>query len=214
MSSVTPSLTVSTAPVRHLSPPCPKTTVRPDSNGWVPPGTCGYISRPYYPSFTAALVFSAAAAAVLAVYVFTIGRIIRLRRRQPDPSWKNCFVLPGFAVFISTCLLVAYVLRAWGTRYMQVPEFVAFSDTLVLVCPICQSFYSYLYFSGAFASLKLLLFRLYRCSDIISGYSDLCFRLHCVRADDNLFLSQRESHWSHTPGPLMGPHCGPSTSDT
>jgi hypothetical protein len=163
MSSPTLSLMASTVPVKRLSPPCPTTTVRPDVNGWVPPGTCGYISRPYYPSFTAALVFSAAAAGVLAVYAFKIVRISRLRRRQLDPSWKTCLVLPGFAAFISTCLLVAYVLRAFGTRYMQVPEFVAFSDTLVLVCPICQSFN--FDFLSAFASLQLPLFHTRRCSD-------------------------------------------------
>jgi hypothetical protein len=163
MKSLALALMASGAPVKHLSSPCPTTTIRPDVNGWVPPGTCGYISRPYYPSFTAALVFSAAAAAVLAVFASKIVRISRLRRRQPDLSWRNCFVLPGFAAFLSTCLLVAYVLRAFGTRYMQVPEFVAFSDTLVLVCPICQSFD--FDFPSAFASLKPLPSHTYRCSD-------------------------------------------------
>jgi hypothetical protein len=136
MLSITPSLTVSTSLVKSLPSLCPVTTIRPDSNGWVPIGTCGYISRPYYPSFAAALVFSAAAVAVLAGFTF---RIVRHRRRRQDLSWQNDLLLPVFAAFISTCLLVAYVVRAIGTRYQQMPGFVAVSDTLILICPICQS---------------------------------------------------------------------------
>jgi hypothetical protein len=136
MLSATPSLTVSTSLVKTLPSLCPVTTIRPDSNGWVPIGTCGYISRPYYPSFAAALVFSTAAAAVLAGFAI---RIVHHRRRRPDLLWQNDLFLPVFAAFTSTCLLAAYLSRTFGTKYQQVPEFVAFSDTLVLVCPICQS---------------------------------------------------------------------------
>jgi hypothetical protein len=138
---MTPSLTVSTRVVLSNPSPCPTTTIRPDANGWVPPGTCGYISRPYYPSFTVALVFSAAAATVLARFALIMVRTVRYRRRFPDqnhPSWRNFLLLLAFAFLISTCLLVAYVLRAVGTRHQQLPEFVAFSDTLILICPICQ----------------------------------------------------------------------------
>ncbi|KAF2439296.1 hypothetical protein P171DRAFT_421748 [Karstenula rhodostoma CBS 690.94] len=97
---------------------CPTTTVKPDANGWVPPGTCGYISRPYYPSFVAALVFCAAAVLVLLGFS------------------GHSLSLPWIGALVATCLLAAYILRAFGTIYQQVPEFVAFSDTLVLVCPI------------------------------------------------------------------------------
>lgn len=41
--------TVTMRPTFHDPTPraCPFTTMQPDANGWVPPGTCGYISRPY-----------------------------------------------------------------------------------------------------------------------------------------------------------------------
>lgn len=121
---------------------CPATTVTPDANGWVPPGTCGYLSRPYYPSFLAALLFSAAAAAVLAGFVLVgvrAGRSHQERLREKSaPSWKD-YILPWCGVLLAACLLAAYVLRALGTRHMQVAEFVAVSDTLVLMCPLCVS---------------------------------------------------------------------------
>jgi hypothetical protein len=81
-------------------------------------------------------VTTAAAAAVLAGFAI---RIVHHRRRRPDLLWQNDLFLPVFAAFTSTCLLAAYLSRTFGTKYQQVPEFVAFSDTLVLVCPICQS---------------------------------------------------------------------------
>jgi hypothetical protein len=122
---------------------CPTTTVAPDANGWVPPGTCGYISRPYYPSFVAALIFCAAAVLVLLGYLLLIFRSAsrrhRRRRQENQLSPRNSLRLPWFGALIATCLLAAYILRAFGTRHQQVPEFVAISDTLVLICPICES---------------------------------------------------------------------------
>ncbi|KAF9729580.1 hypothetical protein PMIN03_006334 [Paraphaeosphaeria minitans] len=119
---------------------CPITTVKPDANGWVPPGSCGYISRPYYPSFVSALVFCAAAVLVLLGFALPIFRSVSRRGHQPRngrwPSWKFCLLLPWIGALIATCLLAAYVLRAFGTRYQQVLEFVAISDTFVLICPI------------------------------------------------------------------------------
>jgi hypothetical protein len=141
MLSVAWFIAISTRPVMSSSSSCPTTTIRPDANGWVPPGTCGYISRPYYPSFVAALVFSAAVAAGLAGYASKVVRTVRYRRRLADQSissWRDILLLPVFAILISTCLLIAYILRAFGTRHQQVPEFVAYSDTLVLICPLRQ----------------------------------------------------------------------------
>jgi H+/Cl- antiporter ClcA len=129
-----------------LAHACPTTIVTPDANGWVPPGTCGYISRPYYPSFVAASIFCAAAASVLIGYLSLICRSASCRHRWPRQEKKmsprNSLRLPWFGALIATCLLAAYVLRSFGTRHQQVPEFVAFSDTLVLICPICESFAS------------------------------------------------------------------------
>jgi hypothetical protein len=126
-----------------LSHGCLETTVTPDANGWVPLGACGYLSRPYYPSFVAALAFSAVAAAVLVGYVVMGVRTVRRRSsRLPEEnttSWRDKLLLPWVGALISTCLLAAYILRAIGTRYQQVPEFVAFSDTFVMICPLCQS---------------------------------------------------------------------------
>lgn len=119
---------------------CPATTVTPDGNGWVPPGTCGFISRPYYPSFAAAIFFSAAAAVVLIGYALLVARLSRRRlqriTRSALPS-KDKLLLPWFGAFLSTCLVAAYILRAFGTRHQQTPEFVAISDTIVLISPIC-----------------------------------------------------------------------------
>lgn len=145
LSSLAPSsavLTHSASPISSLRH-CPATTVTPDANGWVPPGTCGYLSRPYYPSFIAALIFSAAAAAVLAGFVLVAVRTARARRERLREkgvsSWEG-YLLPWCGVLLAACLLVAYVLRAVGTRNMQVAAFVAVSDTLVLMCPLCSSF--------------------------------------------------------------------------
>ncbi|KAF1970901.1 hypothetical protein BU23DRAFT_201500 [Bimuria novae-zelandiae CBS 107.79] len=119
------------------SPVCLSTTVQPDANGWVPPGTCGYLSRPYYPSLTTALVFSVAAAAALAGFALRIARRRRGRLTERKTRlWRDILGVPWLGAFISTCLLIAYVLRAFGTRHQQEPVFVAFSDTLILVCPI------------------------------------------------------------------------------
>jgi hypothetical protein len=138
-----PVLTRSVSDGPSSSHGCPSTTVRPDTNGWVPPGTCGYISRPYYPSIVAALIFSAVAATILVRYaLMIIGVNFRHRRRLSEGSislWRDNLLLPWVGALISTCLLAAYILRAFGTRYQQVPQFVASSDTFVLVCPICQS---------------------------------------------------------------------------
>lgn len=133
--------------------PCPPTTITPDPNGWVPPGTCGFLSRPYYPSLSAALLFCVLAVVVQICYVRGVVRGVRRRRearvhgyddeagaRSTHPWWKKAGALfvPCVGAVLATCLLAAYVLRALGTRNMQVPAYVAASDTLVLTSPICM----------------------------------------------------------------------------
>jgi hypothetical protein len=95
------------------------------------------------PSFIAALVFSGAAAVALLGYARIAVLAARHRRALPEdsaPPWRNSLLLPFAGTLVSTCLLTAYVLRAFGTRNQQVLKFVALSDTLVLLCPICQCF--------------------------------------------------------------------------
>lgn len=141
MSSTTP-----TSAIR-----CPDPSVTPDENGWVPLGTCGYLNRPYYPSFTAALVFVVAAAAVLVGFVLLTLRAARRRRhhlsearRRNKVATETCLprlggadmVIAWLGCAIAACLLVAYVGRAMGTKNMQEPIFVAVPDTLVLLAPM------------------------------------------------------------------------------
>ena len=45
-------------------------------------------------------------------------------------------LLPCLALFTSACLVIAYSVRAIGTKNQQEPAFVAVSDTLVLLCPM------------------------------------------------------------------------------
>lgn len=140
------SLSTSTPGQRH---DCPTTTVTPDSNGWVPLGTCGYLNRPYYPSFTVAIIFAVAATAVLVGHILWTLRLHRRHQHRffygvgrkealdEDVRGKHShLVLPCLALFTSACLVVAYVARAIGTRNQQEPMFVAVSDTLVLLCPM------------------------------------------------------------------------------
>lgn len=120
---------------------CPVSTVTPDANGWVPPGTCGYVTRPYYPSFAAASIFTVIAAAVLLGWARMMFRVTARRKELPGSNSLSCissYIIPSIGLSISLCLLAAYLLRAVGTKHQQVPEFVAYSDVLVLMCPIRQ----------------------------------------------------------------------------
>lgn len=113
----------SPTPVSSI-PECIK-TIEPDSNGWVPPGTCGYYGKMYYPSFTQAAIFSALAGVML------LGHLVQAIR-YPKSG------LQRFAVFVSICLFAGYVARTVGTRHQQNIYIAAFSDTMVLVSPICE----------------------------------------------------------------------------
>lgn len=88
------------------------------------------------PSFVAALVFCVFATVLLIGYARIT--ILTNRRNAESPRGRS-LLLPLAALLLSICLLLAYVLRAIGTRHQQVTEFVAFSDTLVLMSPICES---------------------------------------------------------------------------
>ncbi|CAI6332875.1 unnamed protein product [Periconia digitata] len=130
-----PSITFRSVPDQTESTGgCSPSNVKPDVNGWVPPGTCGYLSRPYYPSLFAAIVFSAAAAFVIAGYAI---RTVRAASCTPRKELAYSSVkLLSTGASLSACLFAAYVLRAVGTRHQQEPAFVALSDTVVLICPM------------------------------------------------------------------------------
>lgn len=101
-------------------------TREPDHNGYVPPGTCGYHGKLYYPSFMLALIFTAIASTIL------LGHLTQLIRHPRDG-------LQQYAVFISTCLVLGFVARTIGTKDQQNIYLAAVSDTVVLVSPICKS---------------------------------------------------------------------------
>jgi len=101
------------------------TTRVPDRNGYVPPGTCGYHGKLYFPSFTLAAIFTAVAATIL------LGHMIQLLR-FPEHG------LQRLAVFISTCLVVEFAARTAGTKDQQNIYLAAISDTVVLAVPICM----------------------------------------------------------------------------
>jgi hypothetical protein len=160
----TPFTSASTA--THLSNGCPSSTITPDANGHVPTGTCGYLSRPYYPSFAAALLFAFFAASVLLDFTLRVVRATRKRqwrRRREErgdcaksgTTWVGWWYEEGMGpawtgVILSMGLVVAYGVRAAGTKWQQVFWFVGVSDTIVLVWPVCM--YSSLLF---FARLDL-----------------------------------------------------------
>jgi len=105
-----------------VAPAC--VTIQPDSNGYVPPGTCDYHGKPYYPSFILAVIFTALATVILTAHLI-------LSIRYPENGLRR------FAVFISTFLVVGFAARTFGTRDQQNVYLSAVSDTVVLVCPIC-----------------------------------------------------------------------------
>jgi hypothetical protein len=98
------------------------TTRQPDSNGYVPPGTCGYHGKMYYPSFAIAVLFTVIAAAILT------GHLVQTFRYPKDGPQK-------FLSFISACIFSGYVARTVGTRHQQNIPIAAFSDTMILICP-------------------------------------------------------------------------------
>ena len=112
------------SPTRVSNTPKCTTTIKPDSNGWVPPGTCGYHGKMYYPSFGTAIIFSALAATML------FGHLVQAARFPRSG-------LHRLAVFSCTCLLTGYVARAIGSHRQQNIYLAAISDTTILVSPIC-----------------------------------------------------------------------------
>ena len=111
-----------TSPVSSI-PQC-TTTIKPDSNGWVPPGTCGYHGKMYYPSLVAAVVFSVLVGVVLLGHLVQAARYPKSGLRQLVAS-------------ASTLLFAGYIARTIVTRHQQNIYIAAFSDTMVLTCPTC-----------------------------------------------------------------------------
>jgi hypothetical protein len=59
-------------------PTCVQTII-PDSNGYVPPGTCGALWQ-YYPSFNAAVAFAVLFGLLTAVHIWQAARYNKVRR--------------------------------------------------------------------------------------------------------------------------------------
>jgi hypothetical protein len=154
--STPPILPSTSAPVPNG---CPSPTITPDANGHVPSGTCGYLSRPYYPSLAAALLFTFLAAGVLFKFALRVVRA-NLKRQQwrrrrhrhrleavgsakAGTTWSGWWWSEGMGpawtgVVLSAGMVAAYGVRAAGTRWQQVVWFVGISDTVVLVWSVCM----------------------------------------------------------------------------
>ena len=100
-------------------------TIKPDSNGYVPPGSCGAMWN-YYPSFGAAVFFSLLFGAVTLAHVY---QAVKFRKR-----W--CWVI------IVACLweTMAFVFRTISTRHQQASGVLLVFQVFVLTAPLCESF--------------------------------------------------------------------------
>lgn len=76
-------------------------TITPDSNGYVPPGTCGALWN-YYPSFGAAIVFTILFAVLVMVHVWQA--VVYRKVREYSPRFcQSCPLLPLMSRRFSTC---------------------------------------------------------------------------------------------------------------
>ncbi|EXJ85588.1 hypothetical protein A1O1_05953 [Capronia coronata CBS 617.96] len=107
-------------------------TIKPDKNGYVPPGTCGSLYE-YYPSFGAAIVFS-----VLFGILF-IAHLAQAIAHKKSFCWV--VVMASFWEFAS------YGFRTAGTRNQQSTTLATLSQILVLLAPIWVNAFAYMVFA-------------------------------------------------------------------
>jgi len=122
--SITPVSFSLTSLSLHLPSSTCTQTIKPDKNGYVPPGTCGSLYN-YYPSFAAAIIFSVLFGAVMVVH---IGQAAIYKK-------KFCWVVIMGAIWE----FGSYVSRAFGTRNQQSTGIATVSQLLVLLAPLCMS---------------------------------------------------------------------------
>ena len=104
-------------------------TIKPDTNGYVPPGTC-HSYYDYYPSLGAAALFSA-----LFVVLLTLHIIQAVYYQKPF-----CWVIIMGAAWESA----AFVTRTLSTQNQQNTWLVIISNTLILLAPLWISAFQYM----------------------------------------------------------------------
>jgi hypothetical protein len=110
----------------YYTPPSPTCTqtIKPDKNGYVPPGTCGSLYN-YYPSFAAAIVFAVMFGALMVAHI----------AQAAIYKKKFCWVI----IMGTIWEFGSYVSRALGTRHQQSTGIATISQLLVLLAPLCKS---------------------------------------------------------------------------
>jgi hypothetical protein len=101
-------------------------TIQPDSNGFVPPGSCNAMWN-YYPSFAAALLFS------ILFGVLTIAHIYQAVKHGK----KWCWVIIVAGIWET----LAFIFRTISTKHQQESGILLVFQIFVLTAPLCK-FYS------------------------------------------------------------------------
>ncbi|KAK2026641.1 RTA1 domain-containing protein [Colletotrichum zoysiae] len=104
-------------------------TIKPDSNGYVPPGECGAIWN-YYPSFVAAVVFTGLFALLTAVHIWQAAR--------HKKRW--CWVI----IMASIWETLAFVFRAASSKQQQSDGVYLVFQIFILLAPIWVNAFAYM----------------------------------------------------------------------
>ncbi|KAH8654069.1 RTA1 like protein-domain-containing protein [Tricladium varicosporioides] len=124
-------VTIPANTITILIPTCSKTIV-PDSNGYVPPGTCGALYD-YYPSFAAAIVFSLLFGALTIAHIWLAAK------------WKAGYLwVLIMGVLWST---LGFTTRAISTKHQQSSGLALTSTLFTLLAPLWFNAHAYITFS-------------------------------------------------------------------
>ncbi|KAH6995832.1 RTA1 like protein-domain-containing protein [Ilyonectria sp. MPI-CAGE-AT-0026] len=104
-------------------------TLKPDKNGYLPPGTCNAIWN-YYPSFAAALVFAGLFATMTAVHIWQAARYKK----------KWCWVIIMASLW-ETC---AFIFRAVSTKAPQSSGVYLVFQIFILLAPLWVNAFAYM----------------------------------------------------------------------
>ncbi|MCJ1385194.1 hypothetical protein MMC17_008315 [Xylographa soralifera] len=113
----------------HLPTPTCIQTITPDANGYVPPGTCNALYK-YYPSFAAAVIFSALFGAVTILH---IGQAAAHKK-------SFCWVIIMGGLWETG----GFIVRSLSTRAQQLTGLVLASELLVLLAPLWINAFDYM----------------------------------------------------------------------